>query len=97
MTPEASFRRGLFSVRRLRCLQLKPLLLLIASAALGLPPAVSASCVPIPRDTPYAGVIKLDVDATDLDRKMLHIRETIPVRPARLVLLPRVGAHRGPP
>ena len=44
----------------------------------GLPPA---------RDVPYLGAIGLRVDATDLDHKRLQVRETLPVRPGRLVLL----------
>lgn len=48
------------------------------SAAQRLPPA---------RDVPYLGVIGLRVDATDVDHKRLQVRETLPVRPGRLVLL----------
>src|SRR5437870_1977528 len=33
-----------------------------------------------PRDTPYIGTIRLNVDATDTDRHIFKIRETIPVR-----------------
>jgi predicted metalloprotease with PDZ domain len=37
--------------------------------------------VPIaePKDTPYPGVIRLSVDATDTDRHIYRVRETIPV------------------
>ncbi len=40
-----------------------------------LPPAV-----PAPKDIPYPGVITLAVDATDLDRHIFRVHETIPVR-----------------
>src|SRR6267378_745415 len=33
-----------------------------------------------PRDTPYPGTIRLNVDATDTDRHIFRVRETIPVR-----------------
>jgi predicted metalloprotease with PDZ domain len=34
------------------------------------------------QDIPYPGVLKLSVDATDLDRKIFQVRETIPVAKA---------------
>lgn len=49
-----------------------------ATAAQGLPPA---------RDVAYIGAINLRVDARDVDHKRLQVRETVPVRPGRLVLL----------
>ncbi len=50
---------------------------------LPLPPPIEA-----PRDVPFRGVVQLRVDATDLDRRLLHVRETIPVEGgAPLVLL----------
>jgi len=39
-----------------------------------LPPAIQS-----PRDIPYPGVIRLEVDATDLAHRVYHIRQTIPV------------------
>ena len=48
------------------------------AAAQGLPPA---------RDVAYLGAITLRVDATDVEHKRLQVRETLPVRPGRLVLL----------
>jgi len=33
-----------------------------------------------PKDVPYAGTLQLDVDATDLDRHIFNVRETVPVR-----------------
>lgn len=50
---------------------------------LPLPPAVEA-----PKDVAYPGVLKLDVDATDLDRRIFRIRQTIPVvSPGQMTLL----------
>ncbi len=40
-----------------------------------------------PVDTPYPGTISLQVDATDLDRRIFRVRETLPVRPGPLTLL----------
>jgi predicted metalloprotease with PDZ domain len=40
-----------------------------------MPPAI-----PAPRDVPYPGVIKLAVDATDIDRRIFNVRQSIPVR-----------------
>jgi len=48
------------------------------AAAQGLPPA---------RDVPYLGAIGLHVDATDVEHKRLQVRESLPVRPGRTVLL----------
>ncbi|HEY8574493.1 PDZ domain-containing protein [Phenylobacterium sp.] len=42
--------------------------------ALPLPPAI-----PAPQDAPYPGVLKLEVDATDIDRRIFRVRQTIPV------------------
>lgn len=44
-------------------------------------PALPRSLPPIPaaRDLAWPGVIRLDVDATDLNRRIFRVRETIPV------------------
>jgi predicted metalloprotease with PDZ domain len=62
-------------------------LLAIVCAWLALPSAARAFPLPTPQDTPYAGAIRLSVDATDLDHKVLRIREAIPVQPGKVVLL----------
>ena len=41
---------------------------------------------PVPTDTPYPGTIALQVDATDLDRRIFRVRETLPVAPGPLRL-----------
>ena len=43
------------------------------------PPAAPAAII-APRDIPYAGTIRLTVDATDIDRHIFIVRESIPVR-----------------
>jgi predicted metalloprotease with PDZ domain len=51
-------------------------------------PAPAAIGISPPEDTPYAGVIVLDVDANDLDRRIFRVRETVPVaRAGNLTLL----------
>lgn len=73
-------------------------------AAQPTPPQPSAMPAPIaqPRDVPYPGVIRLEVDATDLDRRIIGVRETIPVTgPGPMTLLypqwlPGNHAPRGP-
>jgi predicted metalloprotease with PDZ domain len=47
----------------------------------------SSPDIPVPRDEPYAGTIRLDVDATDVTRHIFRIAETIPVAPGPLTLL----------
>ena len=62
------------------------------------PPAAS----PAAQDTPYPGLIRLDVDASDTARRIVRIKETIPVAgPGPLTLLypqwlPGKHAPRGP-
>jgi predicted metalloprotease with PDZ domain len=47
-----------------------------------------ANAIIAPRDIPFKGEIKLQVDATDSVHKILRVRETIPVqRPGAMVLL----------
>ena len=44
--------------------------------------------IPAPRDVAYPGVITLDMDATDIDRRIVSVKQTIPVAgPGPLVLL----------
>jgi len=51
------------------------------------------------RDAAYPGVIQLDVDATDLDRRILKVRETIPVAagaPVTLLFPKWLPGHHSP-
>ncbi|HTM81468.1 peptidase M61 [Asticcacaulis sp.] len=51
-------------------------------------PAAETPALPAPQDIDYPGAIQLHVDATDLDRHIITIREIIPVSKAgRLTLL----------
>ena len=40
-----------------------------------------------PADIPYAGTIRMSVDATDIERHIFSVHETIPVRPGEKVVL----------
>ena len=53
---------------------------------------------PAPTDTPYPGTLSLQVDATDLDRRIFRVKETVPVKPGPLTLLyPRwLPGNHGP-
>ena len=49
---------------------------------------VALAPIPAPRDVAYPGVIGIDVDATDIDRRIISVKQTIPVvGPGPLVLL----------
>ncbi len=58
-------------------------LLLVSTAALASPPLPTPvpqpPPIPAPQERPFAGQIDLHVDATDLDRHVVRITETIPV------------------
>ena len=40
-----------------------------------------------PQDVPYPGVLKVDVDATDIDRRIFRVRTTLPATPGPMTLL----------
>jgi predicted metalloprotease with PDZ domain len=50
-------------------------------------PVPMAEAMPVARDVPYPGTIRLDVDASDTSRGIYRVVETIPVRPGPLTLL----------
>jgi predicted metalloprotease with PDZ domain len=58
---------------------------------------VALAEIPQPKDVAYPGVISLDVDATDIDRRLVQVRQTIPVTQAgpMVLLYPQwlPGAH----
>lgn len=57
-------------------------------ASEGPQPAPMPAEIPAAKDVPYPGTLKLSVDATDLDRRIFRVRETIPVAgPGPMVLL----------
>lgn len=72
--------------RRLLPLLCALALLPAAALAQGVPPLTDVQ-VPAPADVAYPGTIRVDVDATDLARRIMRVRETIPARPGRLTLL----------
>lgn len=58
--------------------------LLIAAA---LPFSNAGAQTAAPRDVPYPGLVQLEVDATDLARRVMHVRQRLPVRSGALTLL----------
>ena len=72
------------------------ILLILWSLALSSGAAFAQSAGPQPspmpaqiavKDTPYAGAIRLTVDATDIERHIFSVRETIPVRAGEPIVL----------
>jgi len=62
---------------------------------------VARAEAPRPQDIPYDGTITLQVDASDVSRRLFRVHETIPVKPGELVLqyakwLPGNHAPNGP-
>lgn len=57
---------------------------LLLAAAAHAPVAAFANLAPV--DTPYLGTLNLQVDATDLDRRIFRVREQVPVKPGPLRL-----------
>ncbi len=58
--------------------------------------AFAAASIPAPRDQPFAGEIHLDVDASDVDRRIVHVKETISgLAPDAVLLYPKwlPGTH----
>ncbi len=49
--------------------------------------AIAAAAIPSAANTPYPGTLTLQVDASDLDRRILRVKEAIPVKPGPLTLL----------
>lgn len=83
------------------------LALLIAPSAQAQPspgpqPLDAPPAAPAPRDAPYPGVLQLDVDASDTTRRIIRVKEVIPVAgPGPVTLLypewlPGKHAARGP-
>lgn len=58
-----------------------------AAGSAGPVPAPVTAPIPAPEDKPYPGVISLSIDASDIDRKIVRVRETIPVTGGPLILL----------
>ena len=45
------------------------------------------SSIPPPRDVPYAGTMRLEIDATNLSQRIFRVKQTIPAQPGALTLL----------
>lgn len=58
---------------------------LLAAMSLATHPA-QAQTAP-PQDVPYEGVLRIDVDATDIERRIFRVRTTMPAKPGRMTLL----------
>ena len=58
-----------------------------AQQATGPQPLPLPPSIPEPMDQPYAGTISLTVDLTYVNDRVLDVREAIPVRPGKLILL----------
>ncbi len=75
----------------------------MAAASMGTAVAQDGSgyAIPAPVDVAYPGTLRLEVDATDIGRRIFRVREEIPVGPGPLTLLypqwvPGGHAPRGP-
>lgn len=64
---------------RLAVMALSVLTIFVRNAVAQPQPAPEAPRIPAPRDIAYPGVIHLSVDATDLERGILAVHETMPV------------------
>ena len=63
--------------------------------------AVSVAAVPAARNQPYAGVIQVEADVTDIQHRLIRVKERLPVVAGKLTLLypewlPGNHAPRGP-
>jgi predicted metalloprotease with PDZ domain len=60
---------------RTACRSLTLLLLLATSCHAG----AADGTIPPPRDEPYPGIVRLQVDASDVDRRLVRVEQTLPV------------------
>ncbi|HEX4180490.1 MAG TPA: peptidase M61 [Caulobacteraceae bacterium] len=58
-----------------------------AAASPGPTPGPAVPSIRAPEDRPYPGVIRLSVDASDIDRRIVRVHETIPLTGEDLTLL----------
>jgi predicted metalloprotease with PDZ domain len=85
--------RCILRTSKLFCRILAAGYVLVLSAGGAFPQSTGPQPLPMPaqitapRDIPYPGVIHLFVDATDIDRKIFNIQETIPVPAGEPVVL----------
>ena len=79
--------RRFFSLQRLGLCLLALVVLSAGEFALSQTTAPAVRAIPQPRDTPYLGTLAVEVDLTDLDRKIMQVRQVIPVAAGPLTLL----------
>ena len=79
--------RRFFSLQRLGSCLLALVVLSAGEFALSQTTAPAVRAIPQPRDTPYLGALAIEVDLTDLDRKIMQVRQVIPVASGPLTLL----------
>ena len=79
--------RRFFSLQRLGLCLLALVVLSAGEFALSQTTAPAVRAIPQPRDTPYLGALAIEVDLTDLDRKIMQVRQVIPVASGPLTLL----------
>ena len=60
---------------------------LVATCATAQTASQTPRTVPSIVSTPYPGILSLQIDATDLDRKIFRVKESVPVKPGPLTLL----------
>lgn len=74
----------------------------LAGFGLSLIAAAACAALPVPRNQPYPGTLRVDVDLTDTQHRLIRVREQLPVtKPGHLVLLypewlPGNHSPRGP-
>jgi predicted metalloprotease with PDZ domain len=61
--------------------------LAFAASSPGPAPAVPTPAIAEPQYKPFPGTIQLSIDATDIDRKIVRVHETVPVEAGDLTLL----------
>src|SRR5438552_1037305 len=77
-------RSGLDVVADRRCgIPMIAVLLVLLTAA----SATYAEVIPAPVGVRFPGTIELAVDATDVNKRIVRVRETVPVKPGRMTLL----------
>lgn len=68
-------------------MKIRAVLSLPLLAAMSLPAANALAQTAPPRDIPYEGLLRIDVDATDIERRIFRVRTTMPATAGRMTLL----------
>jgi len=59
----------------------------LAAGSPGPTPGPNSPPIPAPQDRPYPGVIRLSVDASDIERRIVRVREIVPIVGDEMTLL----------